>query len=234
MFFGGNIILTIFIIMAVLLTTLFVAERFIPNIVTRIEEGTIAALLASITLITFIQVVLRYGFHTGIEGALEITTVLFAWLILFGMSYAVKINSHLGVDAFINLLPPKLFKAVAIFGALTGLLYAVLLIYSDWLQFFGSNAKGGAMHYWSKMFAIGIGMEDIRYPQWAQDAFGLQERMHRWVAYLILPTGLAMFGYRCLEAAIEIAQGKRKLVIASHEAEQLVDDNKDTLSKLAD
>ena len=212
-----------------MLSALFIAERYIPDIVTRIEEGIIASIFALMTLITFIQVVLRYGFHSQIEGALEMTTVLFAWLILFGMSYAVKINSHLGVDALINLLPPKLFKAVAIFGALAGLLYAVLLIYSDWLQFFGTDTKGGGAHYWSTMFRIGIGMEDIRYPAWAQEAFGLQERMHRWVAYLILPTGLALLAYRFLEAAIDIAKGNRRLVIASHEAEQLVEDNKDVL-----
>jgi C4-dicarboxylate transporter DctQ subunit len=180
-------------------------------------------------LVTFVQVVLRYGFHTQIEGALEITTVLFAWLILFGMSYAVKINTHLGVDAFINFLPPKLFKAVAIFGSLAGLLYAVLLIYSDWLQFFGVNTKGGAIAYWSLMYKIGIGMEDIRYPIWAQEVFGLQERMHRWVAYFILPTGLALFAYRCLQATIDIWRGDRRLIIASHEAEQLVEDNKDSV-----
>ncbi len=212
-----------------MLSVLFIAERYIPQIVTRIEEGIIASIFAAMTLITFIQVVLRYGFHSQIEGALEMTTVLFAWLILFGMSYAVKINSHLGVDALINLLPPKLFKIVAVFGALAGLLYAVLLIYSDWLQFFGTNTKGGGAHYWATMFKIGIGMEDIRYPLWAQEVFGLQERMHRWVAYLILPTGLALLAYRFIEAAIDIIKGNRRLVIASHEAEQLVEDNKDVL-----
>lgn len=226
---GRILIFLIFIIIAVLITTLFIAERFIPNIVTRIEEGIIASILAIITLITFVQVILRYGFSTQIEGSLEMTTVLFAWLILFGMSYAVKINSHLGVDAFINLLPPKIFKIVAIFGALSGVLYAVLLIYSDWMQFFGVDTKGGAAHYWSLMYKIGIGMEDIKYPLWAQEVFGLQERMHRWIAYLILPTGLALLGYRCFEAAIEIAKGDRRLIIAGHEAEQLVEDNKDVL-----
>jgi C4-dicarboxylate transporter DctQ subunit len=35
-------------------------------------------------------VVARYGFHTGWGGALELTRILFAWMILFGMSYGVK------------------------------------------------------------------------------------------------------------------------------------------------
>ena len=212
-----------------MLIVLFIGEHFYPKIVTNIEENIIASLMAAITLITFGQVIMRYGFSSQIEGALEISTVLFAWLILFGMSYAVKINTHLGVDAFINFLPPKIFKIVAVFGALAGLLYAILLLYSDWLQFFGVNTKGGALAYWSLMYKIGIGMEDIKFPLWAQNLFGLQERMHRWIAYLILPTGLSLLAYRCIQAALEIIRGDRRLIIASHEAEQLVEDNKDKI-----
>ncbi len=213
-----------------MLIALFIAEHYWPNIVTRVEEGILALILAAITLVTFSQVIMRYGFNSGWGSAVEITTVLFAWLILFGMSYAVKINSHLGVDAFIRLLPPKAFKVAAIFGALAGVLYGVVLIYADWLQYLNIDTRGGALDYWSKMYEIGIGMEDIRYPVWAQEMFGLQERVHRWIIYLIIPTGLALFTYRCIEAVIDIARGDRELIIASHEAEELVEENKNILS----
>ena len=49
----------------------------------RLEEGLIALLLAAMTLLTFAQVVLRYGFNSGFVWALETTTYLFGWLILF-------------------------------------------------------------------------------------------------------------------------------------------------------
>ena len=88
-----------------------------PGAVNRFEEGMMAILLVLTTFVTFSQVVARYGFSSGWTGALELTRLLFAWLILFGMSYALKINSHLGVDAFIRLFPRPLFRAAAIFGA---------------------------------------------------------------------------------------------------------------------
>ncbi|MEZ5876944.1 MAG: TRAP transporter small permease subunit [Tepidamorphaceae bacterium] len=74
-------------------------ERRSPEMVSRLEENIISALLAVITLVAFVQVVLRYGFNSGMQGALEFQRVMFAWLILFGMSYGVKIGSHLGVDS---------------------------------------------------------------------------------------------------------------------------------------
>lgn len=86
------------------------------------------------TLVSFTQVVARYGFNTGWTGALEFTRILFAWLILFGMSYGIKIGTHLGVDAVIRLFPRPVFRFFAIFGGLCGVAYAVILLSSDWLQ----------------------------------------------------------------------------------------------------
>ena len=47
----------------------------------------------------------NYGCHTldTAVWALELTVYLFAWLVLFGMSYGVKVHAHLGVDAFVRL-----------------------------------------------------------------------------------------------------------------------------------
>ncbi len=201
----------------------------VDNWVTRFEEGVLAFLLAAMTIVSFTQVVARYGFNSGWTGALEFTRILFAWLILFGMSYGVKIGSHLGVDAVIRLLPKRLFRAVAVFGALCGVVYAGTLLYSEWLHIFGLNTRGGAIDYWSKMYKIGIGLDDLRYPDYVIENFGTKERVQRWIAYLILPVGLALFMFRCIQAAWQIITGEREMMIAAHEAEELVAENKDVL-----
>ncbi len=218
-----------YLAMVVLVVALYLFERRRPDTVTRIEENVLAILLALITVVSFVQVVARYGFNTGWGGALEFTRILFAWMILFGMSYGIKIGSHLGVDVFIRMLPARAFKSVALFGAFCAFIYAITLISSTWLTFFGADTKGGAVHYWGKMYQIGIGLDDLRYPVWMQDFLGMQERVERWVAYLILPIGLALFAYRSLQAMLQIWQGERQMVIASHEAEDLVAENKDIL-----
>lgn len=217
------------ITIAVLIAALFLIERRWPTAITRFEEGMLALLMTGLTLVSFTQVVMRYGFASGWGGALEFTRILFAWLILFGMSYAIKINAHLGVDIVLQLVPQRVSRVLAVAAALACVFYALILLYSDWLQWFGIDAKGGALDYWTKMFKVGIGLDDLRYPEWAQESFGLQERVQRWIAYLILPVGLALFCFRSLEAALNIALGKRQFIIASHEAEDLVAENKDVL-----
>ena len=213
----------------VILGLLFFVERIKPELVQRMEENFLALLLATITLVSFAQVIARYGFNTGWGGTLEFTRILFAWMILFGMSYGVKTGTHLGVDAVIRLFPKPLFKSVALFGALCGILYGVILLSADWLQYFGANTKGGAIAYWTRFFNAGIGLDDLRYPEWFQDMFGMQERVQRWVAYLMLPISLGLFAYRCLQACIQIWRGERELIVASHEAEDLVAENKNVL-----
>ncbi|MCB1504286.1 MAG: TRAP transporter small permease [Hyphomicrobiaceae bacterium] len=198
--------------------------------VTRIEESILALLLASITIISFTQVIARYVFNSGWGGALEITRVLFAWMILFGMSYGIKVGSHLGVDAFVRLFPKPVFRATAVFGALCCFLYAVILLSADWMQAIGASTKGGAWDYWHKMYKIGIGLDDLTYPDAVREIFGIkQERVHRWIAYIMLPLGLALFAFRSLEALIDIIRGKRETIVAAHEAEELVAENKDAL-----
>lgn len=213
----------------IMLGLLFLIERAKPQLVQRAEENFLAILLATITIVSFGQVIARYGFNTGWGGALEFTRILFAWMILFGMSYGIKNGSHLGVDALIRLFPKPLFKAAALFGALCGVMYGVILLSADWLHIFGAETKGGAIVYWSKFFKLGIGLEDLRYPEWFYAMFGIQERVHRWVAYIMLPLGLSLFTYRCLQATVQIWRGERELIVASHEAEELVAENKDIL-----
>src|SRR5690606_19048849 len=121
-----------------------------------------ALLLASITLISFTQVIMRYVFNSGWNGALELTRILFAWMILFGMSYGIKAGTHLGIDAVVRLFPKPIYRITALFAALACILYAVILFSADWMQVLGANTRGGAMDYWTKMYKIGIGLDDLR------------------------------------------------------------------------
>ena len=216
---------------AVMIISLFLIERKHPKAIARFEENVMAFLLTFITLISFVQVILRYGFNSGIGGALELTSIVFAWLILFGMSYGIRTSTHLGVDIFIRMLPPRAFKVLAIFGGIATILYAVILISADWLVIFGGKTNGGAVTYWSKMFQINLGLEDVKYPTWFYQPLGLDERVKRWIAYLILPIGLSLLAFRSVQATIAIIQGKRELIIAGHEAEELVAQNKDILKE---
>ncbi|MCV0425250.1 MAG: TRAP transporter small permease [Roseibium sp.] len=203
--------------------------RFVDSL----EENIIAFILALMTIVTFSQVVARYGFNSGWGAALEFTRVLFAWLILFGMSYGIKIGAHLGVDAVINLLPRPLFRLAALLGAALTVLYAALLFDATWfggmLALENKGSSGGAYEYVAKFYKLPIGMEDLKWPPFIQEWFGVKERVPRWIPYIILPIGLLLLAFRAAQAFVLILLGKKDAIIAAHEAEELVAENKDVL-----
>ena len=118
------------LLLALLVAIYALIDRRFPEGLARFEENVLAALLAIITLVAFTQVIARYGFNSGWSGALEFQRILFAWPILFGMSYGIRANTHLGVDAFVRMFPGPVFRAVAVFGAAACIAYTTILLRS--------------------------------------------------------------------------------------------------------
>ena len=82
------------------------------------------------------------------------------------------------------------------------------------------------------MYKINIGTEELRWPVWVQETFDVKDRVQRWLVLIMLPVGLALLSFRSLQAMIQILTGQRDMVIASHEAEDLVEENKGALKEL--
>ena len=104
----------------------------LSRIIDEIEETIIAIILAMMVIITFINVVLRYGFNSGLIWGLEMVTFLFAWLVLLGISYGVKKKLHLGVDALINIVSPPTKHTLALIVGVLCIFYAFLLLKGSW------------------------------------------------------------------------------------------------------
>jgi len=208
---------------------LWALEKRFPKVMERAEENLLMIVISSIMAVSFGQVIARYGFNTGWDAALEFNTVAFSWLILLGMSYGIKTGLHLGVDIVLNAVPKRISKGLSMFGAAAAMLYGLILLDSTWLAMLGVDVSGGAIEYWLKMFNIGIGSNELRYPEFVQEMFGLRPRVHRWIVLVILPISLALLSYRSLQAFIDIARGKRDMLISGHEAQELVEENKNVL-----
>ncbi|MBU1293358.1 TRAP transporter small permease [Marinomonas sp. UCMA 3892] len=213
----------------IFIIVLWLLEKRFPKVMERAEENLLILVISSIMAVSFGQVIARYGFNTGWDAALEFNMVAFSWLILLGMSYGIKTNLHLGVDIVLNAVPKRIAKALSLFGAAAAMLYGLILLDSTWLAMLGVDVSGGAIEYWLKMFKIGIGSEELRYPEFVQEMFGLRPRVHRWIVLVVLPISLALLSYRSLQAFIDIARGKRDMLISGHEAQDLVKENQNVL-----
>ncbi len=212
-----------------LICIIWLLERKWPEIMASAEENLLVIIITAIMLVSFGQVIARYGFNSGWAAALEFNTLAFSWLILLGMSYGIKSGVHIGVDILLNAVSKPVTKVMALIGALGSMFYGLILLDSTWLNLLGVEVRGGAIEYWAKMFKIGIGSEELRYPQIFQEMFGLQPRVHRWLVLIILPISLALLVYRSGQAFVDIYTDKRRMLISGHEGQELVEENKDIL-----
>ncbi|HJR68742.1 MAG TPA: TRAP transporter small permease [Gammaproteobacteria bacterium] len=119
----------------------------------RLEEAFMIVALTFMTLLTFVQVVLRYVFETSLVWSLEATTYSFAWLVLVGMSYGVRTNAHIAVDLLTSRLPPRAGRLVAVLALCCGLAYCALMIY-------------GSGQFLDRLMTLGTDARDIPLPRW--------------------------------------------------------------------
>ncbi|SES17211.1 C4-dicarboxylate transporter, DctQ subunit [Tranquillimonas rosea] len=201
------------------------------------EETAIAVILGLMTLVTFANVVLRYGFNETLIWGLEVTLILFAWLVIFGVSYCVKITAHLGVDALINVVPSRPRRMLAVLSGLICCAYAFLMLkgaWDYWAPFaalqptegrwfplgFAEGVRDRAFYVTDQVPMLGI----FRWLEPTINYGESYEKLPRVIPYAILPVGAALLLFRFVQATVDVVRGRRESLIVSHEAEDAVAD----------
>ncbi|MDP2771052.1 MAG: TRAP transporter small permease [Giesbergeria sp.] len=161
------------------------------KILNHLEEWIISLMLLAMTGLTFLQVVMRYVFNSGFTWALELTTVFFAIMIFVGVSYGVRVGSHIGVDALVKLMAPGKRKAAGIVAVLLSLAYVGFVL-------------AGSMEYVLKMKQVGIELEDMP--------------IERWQILAVMPLGMALTGFRFLQILYDLITGRADSLRLADEA----------------
>ena len=208
----------------------------------RIEETLISAILGVMTLITFANVVARYGFNKNILWALELTVFLFGWLVLLGASYAVKKGSHLGVDIVVNILTSKSRRVLGLVAVAVCVAFSFLMLKGAWDYWANFANLPGTEGRW---FPLGFEekyrdkgwyeVNDLPNPAilgWMETVFNEgeeYEKIPRLLPYFVLPLSMALMLFRFLQAAWALWVGAADRLVASHEVEDEIQDAREQL-----
>ncbi len=185
----------------------------------KLEETVIAVLLGLMTLITFANVVARYLFNDNILWALEATVFLSAWMVLLGASYAVKHTIHIGVDVAVRALPPKIGRILTLVAAAACILFALLMLKGAWDYWYPFVTKRAFLE-----------TDDLPMPDFLQflavwlNEGERYEKLPRFIPYFVLPLSTALLTLRFIQAGWRVWTGQTDLLIASHEAEALIEE----------
>ena len=91
----------------------------------------IAASLAVMVVLVFGNVIMRYGFNSGITVSEELSRWLFVWLTFLGAIVAMKEGAHLGSDTLVSRMPLAIKKVFFVAGH-------GLMLFVCWLLFRGA------------------------------------------------------------------------------------------------
>ena len=105
----------------------------------KLTEILLVTMLAVMVVMVFGNVVLRYGFNSGIISSEELSRYLFIWITFLGAIVAMRENAHLGLDTVVRLLPRAGKKLCFALSNLLMLGCCALMFYGTWKQH-GINA----------------------------------------------------------------------------------------------
>lgn len=138
----------------------------------RIEEFVIVLTMAIMVLLMFIQSTSRYILGNSLSWGSELAQYLHVWQIWIGASLAIRMQSHIRVDVFIKLFPPKVQKVLNFFALIFWFIFAAFLAYE------GTN-------YVSNMFTSGQTSPSLQVPMW--------------IPYLAIPIGGLLMVIRLIQ-----------------------------------
>ena len=138
----------------------------------RLEEAMITTLLTVMSVVILLQVFMRYAMGASLSWSEELARYCFVWMVYIGISYAVRKNRHLSVDAINLLFKERGRFVISIVSDLLFLVFAVIISYNGW-QVVQRVAKSG------------------------QSSASIEVPM--WVVYAAMPTGFALICFRLLQ-----------------------------------
>ncbi len=101
-----------------------------------LTETVMAICLGVMALAVFVNVVLRYGFGSGIAASEELSRLLFVWMVFIGATAAYPAGEHMAFTSLVGMARgrPRLFAALGLLIRALVLLACALLAWGAWQQ----------------------------------------------------------------------------------------------------
>ena len=137
-------------------------DNFLKNLNKWIAIGA-GFLIIVVTVLIVIDSVGRFLFNKPLIGGVEICILLSAFIVFWGLAYALIQGAHVQFTLFEVMFPPRLRKICDIFINLMGMLFMALALYATFRQFWESWLARETMMaavkipYWLAKLALPIG-----------------------------------------------------------------------------
>ena len=101
-----------------------------------VVHAIMALALGVMALAVFVNVVLRYGFGSGVAASEELSRLLFVWMVFLGAAVAYPAGEHMAFTSLAALFRkrPSVFAALTVLIRLLVIAACVMLAWGAWQQ----------------------------------------------------------------------------------------------------
>ncbi len=153
----------------------------VDHAISAVEAVLIIAFLGSALLLGVMQVILRYGFNTGLTWAEAVVLIFAVAGVMFAGSRGVRDDKHVRVDIVTHLLPPRVARVL------------------DYCSLFVSLALTAYFAYCGALYVVFLESIDSVSP-----ATGMPD----WIFYLLVPVTMGLFTIRYVIRILRTMRGE--------------------------
>jgi tripartite ATP-independent transporter DctM subunit len=128
----------------------------LARFVDRILESICVVLMLGSVLVACTQVILRYGFSTGLPWAEEIAVWAFCWAIFLGMAMAVGRDSHIAIDTLPNMLSDRNRIRLRFFNRSIIAAASVMFVVHGWIYVTNAIQASPALQWPMRYYFLAI------------------------------------------------------------------------------
>jgi TRAP-type C4-dicarboxylate transport system permease small subunit len=124
----------------------------------RFLEFLLILLLSAMALMVFVNVIMRYGFNSGINVSEELSRYFFVWLTFIGAVVAFREHSHLGIETLVMFLSRRGRIICMSLSNLVIIICSTIFFWGTWKQFPINASMAAPVTGMSMIWVYGVGL----------------------------------------------------------------------------
>jgi TRAP-type transport system small permease protein len=124
----------------------------------RFLELLLILLLSGMAIMVFVNVVMRYGFNSGLNVSEELSRYFFVWLTFIGAVVAFREHGHLGIETLVMFLSRRGRIICMSLANVVIIVCSLIFFWGTWKQFPINASMAAPVTGMSMIWVYGIGL----------------------------------------------------------------------------
>lgn len=124
----------------------------------RFLELLLILLLSGMAIMVFVNVIMRYGFNSGLNVSEELSRYFFVWLTFIGAVVAFREHGHLGIETFVMFLSRRGRIVCMSLANVVVIACSAIFFWGTWKQFPINASMSAPVTGMSMVWVYGIGL----------------------------------------------------------------------------